>query len=109
MRDVRATFREAAPPAVVVQEVPNTPFARGAGHDLQPTTPSLTMTATVGELGPNPVRHLGDGQSVSCRVSDDSIAACGPVVPRAVPRKLRRNPQSKRHLALLQAVLSATR
>ena len=32
MRDVRATFREAAPPAVVVQEVPNTPFARGAGH-----------------------------------------------------------------------------
>ena len=41
--------------------------------------------------------------------SDDSIAACGPVVPRAVPRKLRRNPQSKRHLALLQAALSATR
>ena len=52
---------------------------------------------------------LHGGQSVNCRVSDDSIVACGPVVPRAVPRKLRRNPQSKRHLALLQAALSATR
>jgi hypothetical protein len=58
MRDVRTTFREAAPPAVVVQEVPANPFARGAGPDFQPTNPSLTMTATVGELGPNPVRHL---------------------------------------------------
>ena len=36
----------------------------------------------------------------------DSIAACGAVVPRAVPRKLRRNPQPKRHLALLQAALA---
>ena len=32
--------------------------ARGADPDFQPTNPSLTMTATVGELGPNPVRHL---------------------------------------------------
>ena len=29
-----------------------------AWRPSQPITPSLTMTATVGELGPNPVRHL---------------------------------------------------
>jgi hypothetical protein len=50
--------------------------------------------------------RLRGGQSVSCRVSDDSIAECGSVVPRAVPRKLRRNTQSKRQLALLQAALA---
>ena len=38
--------------------------------------------------------------------SDGSIAARGPAVPRAVPRKLRRNPQSKRQHALLQAALA---
>ena len=43
---------------MVVQEVPNTPFARGAGPDFQPITPSLTMTATVGELDAR-VRALG--------------------------------------------------
>ena len=31
------------------------------------------------------------------------LLQCGSVVPRAVPLKLRRNPQSKRQLALLQA------
>ena len=30
------------------------PFARRGGPDFRPTTPSLTMTATVGELGPIP-------------------------------------------------------
>src|SRR5262249_21759047 len=34
------------------------PFRARAGPDFQPTIPSLTLTATVGELGPNPVRHL---------------------------------------------------
>ena len=51
-------------------------------------------------------RRIRGGQSGRCRVSDGSIAARGPAVPRAVPRKLRRNPQSKRQHALLQAALA---
>jgi hypothetical protein len=35
------------------------------------------------------------------RVSNDSIATSARAVPRLVPRKLRRNPQSKQHRALL--------
>ena len=38
-------------------------------------------------------------------VSNDSIATSARAVPCAVPRKLRRNPQSKQHRALLQAAL----
>ena len=55
---MRTTFREAAPPLSLCRKF-LIPHRAGAGPDFQPTNPSLTMTATVGELGPNPVPTLG--------------------------------------------------